>query len=75
MIVSGERFTAGQRVDVEIAGRPVSCVFVRYAAAQASANVKDAGPRAGHAAVEVGWVRRSDTGEVEPFDVQLISGG
>jgi hypothetical protein len=70
--VSGERFSAGQHVDVEIGGRRIQCVFVRYAAPQPGVNVKGAESSAGESAAEIGWVRRSDTGEVEPVELRLI---
>jgi hypothetical protein len=72
--MSGEsRFAAGQRVSVEIDGEQIVGVFVRFVAPDDGVNVKSGSvsrePRAG-----IGWVRRSDTGEVEPFDYELISG-
>lgn len=63
------RFTAGERVVVALDGQRIEGVFVRYALEQQGVNVKGAGG-AGAAA---GWVRRSDTGEIEPFEYGLIS--
>jgi hypothetical protein len=71
--MSGQtRFAAGERVTVEIDGQPVTGVFVRFAARDDGVNVKSAAASR-EASAGIGWVRRSDTGEVEPFDYQLIS--
>ncbi len=68
--MDGERrLTSGERVVVELDGARIDGVFVRYALAQEGVNVKGA-ERAGAA---VGWVRRADTGEIEPFGYDLIS--
>jgi hypothetical protein len=68
--MGGERrFTAGQRVIVELDGAKIEGVFVRFSQRQEGVNVKGAGD--GGAAV--GWVRRSDSGEIEPFEYDLIS--
>ncbi|HEX3433412.1 MAG TPA: hypothetical protein VHT25_05045 [Solirubrobacteraceae bacterium] len=68
--MGGERrFSAGQRVIVELDGETIEGVFVRYAPQQGGVNVKGAA----RAAAAVGWVRRSDTGEIEPFEYGLIS--
>lgn len=64
-----QRFNAGQRVVVELDGEKIDGVFVRYSLQQEGVNVKGA-ERPGAA---VGWVRRSDTGEIEPFEYGLIS--
>jgi hypothetical protein len=72
--MSGEnRFAPGQRVNVEIDGRQVAGVFVRSAAPGEGVNAKGAGA-AGETGGAIGWVRRSDTGEVEPFEYELICG-
>jgi hypothetical protein len=71
--MSGEtRFAAGEHVTVEIDGHHVAGVFVRFAARGDGVNVKSAAASR-DAPAGIGWVRRSDTGEVEPFDYQLIS--
>jgi hypothetical protein len=70
--MGGERrFKAGERVVVELGDEKIEGVFVRYALEQHGVNVKgteDLG-------AAVGWVRRSDTGEIEPFEYGLISTG
>lgn len=72
--MSGEsRFAPGQRVNVEIDGRQVAGVFVRSAAPGNGVNVKGADPAGKACGGAIGWVRRSDTGEVEPFEHELIS--
>lgn len=72
--MSGEsRFAPGRRVNVEIDGRQVAGVFVRSAAPGEGVNVKGS-PAAAERGGAIGWVRRSDTGEVEPFSYELISG-
>jgi hypothetical protein len=74
-LVSGEsRFAPGRRVNVEIDGRQVAGVFVRSAAPGEGVNVKGAGGAAQTRGGAIGWVRRADTGEVEPFEYELISG-
>ncbi len=71
--MSGEnRFAPGQRVNVEIEGRQVAGVFVR-SRRPARASTSKASPQA-EGGGAIGWVRRSDTGEVEPFGYELISG-
>jgi hypothetical protein len=73
--MSGEsRFAQGERVTVEIDGRRVAAVFVRVAAPGNGVNVKGAGAEGEAGDGAIAWVRRSDTGEVEPFDYELISG-
>jgi hypothetical protein len=68
--MGGERrFTAGQRVIVELDGAKIEGVFVRFSQQQEGVNVKGAGD----AGAAVGWVRRSDSGEIEPFEYGLIS--
>jgi hypothetical protein len=68
--MDGERhLTAGERVVVELDGERIAGVFVRYARPQEGVNVKGAEG----AGAAVGWVRRSDTGEIEPFEYDLIS--
>jgi hypothetical protein len=70
--MGGERrFKAGERVVVEFGGERIEGVFVRYALQQQGVNVKGAEGSADAGAV--GWVRRSDTGEIEPFEYGLIS--
>ncbi|HLB21833.1 MAG TPA: hypothetical protein VK605_06960 [Solirubrobacteraceae bacterium] len=70
--MSDRRFSAGQRVDVEIGGERVQAVFVRLGAQREGVDVK-AAVAAGGQAAEIAWVRRSDTGEVEPFELRLVS--
>jgi hypothetical protein len=48
-------------------------VFVRAAVQQEGVNVKSAAAPGGEGAAGIAWVRRSDTGEVEPFELGLIS--
>jgi hypothetical protein len=68
--MDGERrLTAGERVIVELQGEKIDGVFVRYAPQQEGVNVKGAED----AGAAVGWVRRWDTGEIEPFEYDLIS--
>jgi hypothetical protein len=67
------RFIAGERVTVEIDGQRVEGVFVRFAEQQHGVNAKGAAAPDGRQPPGVGWVRRSDTGEVEPFAYGLIS--
>jgi len=71
--MSAQRFAAGQRVNVEIGGRRVQAVFVRAAVQQEGVNVKSAAAPGGEGTDGIAWVRRSDTGEVEPFELGLIS--
>jgi hypothetical protein len=73
-----EKFTRGQRVNVEIDGRIVESIFVREAAAQDAADedaadVKSAASGTERGAARMAWVRRSDTGEVEPVEYDSIS--
>jgi hypothetical protein len=70
--MSERRFSAGQRVDVEIGGERVQGVFVRLGVQREGVDVKAAAAPGGQEA-EIAWVRRSDTGEVEPFELRLIS--
>ncbi|MHB8233931.1 MAG: hypothetical protein ACYDHT_04685 [Solirubrobacteraceae bacterium] len=68
--MDGQRpLRAGEPVTVELDGEKIDGVFVRYAPQQGGVNVKGAE----QAAAGVGWVRRSDTGEIEPFEYGLIS--
>ena len=67
-----EQFTRGQRVSVEIGGRQVASIFVRDGAPQEAVGGERALPSSG-AAARLAWVRRSDTGEVEPVDYSSIS--
>jgi hypothetical protein len=71
--MSAQRFTAGQRVNLEVGGKQVQAVFVRAAVQQEGVNVKSAAAPGGEGAAGIAWVRRSDTGEVEPFELGLIS--
>jgi len=71
--VGGQRFTRGQRVSVEIDGKQVESIFVRAAAPQQATAVEGAGAFRPGSAAEIAWVRRSDTGEVEPVEYRLIS--
>jgi hypothetical protein len=71
--MSGKRFTAGQRVAVEIGGERVQAVFVRLAVQREGVNVKSAAGAGSEQAAAIAWVRRADTGEVEPFELRLIS--
>jgi hypothetical protein len=73
MDMSAQRFAAGQRVNVEIGGKRVQAVFVRAGVQQEGVNVKSAAAPPGEGAAGIAWVRRSDTGEVEPFELRLIS--
>jgi hypothetical protein len=68
------RFTAGERVTVEIDGKQVEGVFVRFAEQQQGVNAKGGAAPGDLQLQGVGWVRRSDTGEVEPFAYELITG-
>ncbi len=59
---------------MEIGGKRVQAVFVRLAIQQhEGVNVKSAAAPGGEGAAGIAWVRRSDTGEVEPFELGLIS--
>jgi hypothetical protein len=85
--MSGQKLTAGQRVNVEVDGKAVEGVFVRLAASLHDVNAKSAAavasrrdvgargatPHAAESAAAIAWVRRSDTGEVEPFELRLVS--
>jgi hypothetical protein len=71
--MGGSTFTAGQRVNVEFDGRQIECIFVRDGARHRATDVKGGAGLAGETASEFAWVRRSDTGEVEPVDYRLIS--
>jgi hypothetical protein len=71
--MGGETFTRGQRVNVEIDGKQVESIFVRAAAPQQAAAGEGAGVARPGSAAEIAWVRRSDTGEVEPVEYRLIS--
>jgi hypothetical protein len=72
--MSGERrLTAGERVTIEIDGRQVEGVFVRFADQRHRVNAKGAAPAGELQPGGVGWVRRSDSGEVEPFAYHLIT--
>jgi hypothetical protein len=68
----GQDLSAGQRVTVEIDGERVEAVFVRLAIQQKGVNVKTAAAPGG-AGADIAWVRRSDSGEVEPFELRLVS--
>jgi hypothetical protein len=65
-----EGFATGERVYVEIDGARVDGIFVR------AGQLEPVGPErpAEQASKrDVAWVRRADTGEVEPFDRRLVS--
>jgi hypothetical protein len=67
------RLTPGARVTVEIDGRQVAGVFVRFADQRHRVNAKGAAADGELQPGGVGWVRRSDSGEVEPFAYHLIT--
>jgi hypothetical protein len=61
-------FSTGARVYVEIDGERVEGIYIR-------AGELEAPGREEPSKRKVAWVRRSDTGEVEPFDHRLVSAG
>jgi hypothetical protein len=68
-----EKLARGQRVNVEIDGRQVDSIFVRAAAPREVTGDKGAAVSGERGVAELAWVRRSDTGEVEPVESRLIS--
>ena len=62
--MSNEGFRRGQHVTVEIDGEQVDGVFVRQAERQDGIDPEEV---PGEDISTVGWVQRSDTGEIEGF--------
>jgi hypothetical protein len=61
-------FSTGAHVYVEIDGERIEGIYIRAGELEAPAGTEPQRRK-------VAWVRRSDNGEVEPFDHRLVSAG